>query len=400
MRWVIFHVGEHRWNNRLPADTMSTVERAIAIAAEGHAGQLDKAGNPYVLHPLRVMLRLDTPEERMAGVLHDVVEDCGWSIDDLRAEGFSEAVLRAVEAVTKRDGETYDEFVARAAADPIGRRVKLADLEDNCDLRRIHHPTEKDFARIEKYRRAIAMIREIDKNEKPRADLQRFDGNSIEEIVKKAAVAFGVAPYQVSYCVEAKLWGSFGEAYIAHAEPKSLPVAPLAWAWDVDGVRHVCRIYPGDYDAQIHIFEDGHAADPNYRNLSPDAFLRASVDDMPEWVRREADAVAAAVLRWNRKEVVDHVLARPDLPLRGVPGCPCCRGFLDPRDEPDLQVLDDRRTWVWERSQSKEYEDLVRCRMCGSKWRVVYSQSADGVRSEHKIYALPRDYPERWPARS
>jgi (p)ppGpp synthase/HD superfamily hydrolase len=75
---------------------MSTVERAIEIAARGHAGQLDKAGNPYVLHPLRVMLRLDAPEERMAGVLHDVVEDCGWSIDDLRAEGFSDA------AVTRR----------------------------------------------------------------------------------------------------------------------------------------------------------------------------------------------------------------------------------------------------------------------------------------------------------
>ena len=140
---------------------MSTVERAVVIAAEGHAGQLDKAGNPYLLHPLRVMLRLDTDEERMAGVLHDVVEDCGWSIDDLRAEGFSEVVLRAVEAVTKREGESYDDFVTRAAADPIGRRVKLADLEDNCDLSRISNPTTKDFERIEKYKRAIAKIRSM-----------------------------------------------------------------------------------------------------------------------------------------------------------------------------------------------------------------------------------------------
>jgi (p)ppGpp synthase/HD superfamily hydrolase len=138
---------------------MSTLERAIVIAAEGHAGQVDKAGNPYVLHPLRVMLRLDTLEERIVGVLHDVVEDCGWSIDDLRAEGFSPEVLRAVESVTKRDGESYEEFVARAAADPIGRRVKLADLEDNSDLGRISNPTAKDYARIEKYQRAIRMIR-------------------------------------------------------------------------------------------------------------------------------------------------------------------------------------------------------------------------------------------------
>ena len=137
---------------------MSTLEKAIAIAAEGHAGQVDKAGNPYVLHPLRVMLRLDTNEERIAGVLHDVVEDCGWSLDDLRVEGFSEPVIRAVEAVTKREGERYDDFVARAAADPIGRRVKLADLEDNCDLRRISNPTPKDYARIAKCRRAIAII--------------------------------------------------------------------------------------------------------------------------------------------------------------------------------------------------------------------------------------------------
>jgi (p)ppGpp synthase/HD superfamily hydrolase len=140
---------------------MSTLERAIVIAAEGHAGQLDKAGNPYVLHPLRVMLRLDTNEEHIAGVLHDVVEDCGWSIEDLRAEGFSEAVLSAVEAVTKREGESYDDFVARAAADSIGRRVKLADLEDNCDLRRISNPTPKDYERIEKYKRAIRMIQSM-----------------------------------------------------------------------------------------------------------------------------------------------------------------------------------------------------------------------------------------------
>src|SRR5258708_36999700 len=78
---------------------MSTLERAIVIAAEGHAGQLDKAGNPYILHPLRVMLRLDTNEERIAGVLHDVVEDCGWTSDDLRDKGVSSAVLRSVESV-------------------------------------------------------------------------------------------------------------------------------------------------------------------------------------------------------------------------------------------------------------------------------------------------------------
>jgi (p)ppGpp synthase/HD superfamily hydrolase len=138
---------------------MSTLERAIAIAAEAHAGQVDKAGAAYVLHPLRVMLAVATPEERIVGVLHDVCEDCpGWSFERLRAEGFSEAVLAGLDAVTKREGEDYPDFVRRAAADPIGRAVKLADLRDNCDLARIASPGEADFRRIEKYRQAIAMI--------------------------------------------------------------------------------------------------------------------------------------------------------------------------------------------------------------------------------------------------
>ncbi len=139
---------------------MSTLERAIAIAAEKHAGQKDKAGAPYILHPLRVMLRLTTNEERIAAVLHDVVEDCGVTLDDLRAEGFTPAVLRAIDSVTKRDGETYDAFVARAAVDPIGRRVKLADLEDNSDPARIANPTDRDRERMKKYARAIQFLRD------------------------------------------------------------------------------------------------------------------------------------------------------------------------------------------------------------------------------------------------
>lgn len=138
---------------------MSTLERAISIAAQGHAGQVDKAGAPYVLHPLRLMLAVKTPAERIVAVLHDVVEDCpGWTFDRLRSEGFSDDVIIALQAVTKRDGEDYETFVLRAAADPIGRQVKLADLRDNCDLSRIESPTRRDLERIEKYRRAIALI--------------------------------------------------------------------------------------------------------------------------------------------------------------------------------------------------------------------------------------------------
>lgn len=136
-----------------------TLERAIAIAASAHAGQVDKGGAPYIFHPLKVMLRMSSLEERIVAVLHDVVEDCGISLDDLRKEGFSEAVLSAIESVTKVPGESYEDFVERAAQNPIGRVVKLADLEENSDLSRIASPSWEDLERIEKYRRAIGRLR-------------------------------------------------------------------------------------------------------------------------------------------------------------------------------------------------------------------------------------------------
>jgi len=136
-----------------------TLERAIAIAATAHAGQVDKGGAPYILHPLKVMLRMSTLEERIVAVLHDVVEDCGISLVDLRKEGFSEDVLSAIESVTKVPGESYEDFVDRAAQNPIGRVVKLTDLEENSDLSRIASPSWEDLERIEKYRRAIGRLR-------------------------------------------------------------------------------------------------------------------------------------------------------------------------------------------------------------------------------------------------
>ena len=137
---------------------MATLERAIEIAAKAHAGQVDKAGQPYVLHPLRMMLAVTTPEARLAAVLHDVVEDTAVTLDELRAEGFPASVLEAVEALTKREGEDYEAFIRRVAPNPIAREVKLADLRDNSDLSRIAEPTERDRERIRKYQRAIAYL--------------------------------------------------------------------------------------------------------------------------------------------------------------------------------------------------------------------------------------------------
>src|SRR3974390_293346 len=138
---------------------MSTLERAIIVAAEGRAGIKDKAGAPHILHPLRMMLGLSSPDERIVAVLHDVCEDCpGWDFQRLRDEAFSDKIIAALDAVTKREGEDYEDF---AAANPIGRNVKLADLADDCDLSRIAEPTEADYQRIEKYQRAIKLIHSI-----------------------------------------------------------------------------------------------------------------------------------------------------------------------------------------------------------------------------------------------
>mgnify|MGYP001496486468 CR=1 FL=1 len=131
---------------------------AIRIAAEVHEGQLDKAGEPYILHVLHVMLACQSPDAQVAAALHDVVEDSNWTLDDLRREGFSETVVGIVDALTKREGEEYFAFARRAAATPLGREVKRADLLDNMDLRRIADPTEKDWERLKRYRKALDMI--------------------------------------------------------------------------------------------------------------------------------------------------------------------------------------------------------------------------------------------------
>jgi GTP diphosphokinase / guanosine-3',5'-bis(diphosphate) 3'-diphosphatase len=137
---------------------MSTIEQAIEIAARAHAGQIDKAGAPYILHPLRVMLSVSHPHERMAAALHDVVEDTSVTLDDLRVHGFPEEVLTAVHALTKTKGEARLAAAARAAANPIARVVKLADVSDNMDLKRIATPTEKDFARLKEYEQVRALL--------------------------------------------------------------------------------------------------------------------------------------------------------------------------------------------------------------------------------------------------
>ena len=137
---------------------MSSIERAIEIASSAHAGQRDKAGRPYIFHPLRVMLRVNTEHEQMAAVLHDVVEDTSVTLARLEQEGFPAEVLRAIAALTKLPGETRLDAAMRAAADPVARVVKLADNAENMDLSRIPNPTDKDYARCREYEEVRAVL--------------------------------------------------------------------------------------------------------------------------------------------------------------------------------------------------------------------------------------------------
>ncbi len=138
-----------------------TLEDAIILAAGAHRGQVDKAGEPYLLHPLRVMLQLKGEAERIAAVLHDVLEDTLITLDELRTEGYDEDVLQALNALTRRKGESYADFIERAARNPLARKVKLADLADNMNASRLPQIGEKDRERLARYQAAWDRLNSI-----------------------------------------------------------------------------------------------------------------------------------------------------------------------------------------------------------------------------------------------
>ena len=150
------------------------LEKAIKIAVEAHTGQVDKGGNPYILHPLRVMLSLNSEAEHIVGVLHDVVEDCkGWSWERLKEQGCSDKLIEALKSVSKTPDEEkqfkemddpnkkmdhYLQFIKRAKANKIGRHVKAADIRDNLDISRIDDITERDINRLNRYKKALSIL--------------------------------------------------------------------------------------------------------------------------------------------------------------------------------------------------------------------------------------------------
>lgn len=132
--------------------------KAIEIATKAHAGQTDKAEQPYIDHPLRVMSRVEGEYEKITAVLHDVVEDTPITLADLRAYGFPEPVIEAVDALTKRGVEDRIQAAQRAIRNPIARKVKIEDVKDNMDLTRIPNPTEGDFARLREYEEVLKLL--------------------------------------------------------------------------------------------------------------------------------------------------------------------------------------------------------------------------------------------------
>lgn len=138
---------------------MSTLERAIEIATEAHQGQLDKAGKDYIGHPLRVMAMGRTLDEKIVGVLHDVIEDSDWTFAMLQNEGFSPEVIEALRCVTKTsENENYDDFIDRIRKNPLATAVKLNDLTDNMDIRRLPYLSDKDVKRLKRYLKAYKRL--------------------------------------------------------------------------------------------------------------------------------------------------------------------------------------------------------------------------------------------------
>lgn len=136
-----------------------SLERAIEIAVNCHRGQTDKSGKPYILHPLWLMQQFSDSETMMVAVLHDAVEDSPLTLADLEAEGFPASVVQAVDAMTRRENESYSDYIQRVQADPIARRVKQADLEHNMDLRRLNNVSAQDLKRLEKYHNTWRKLR-------------------------------------------------------------------------------------------------------------------------------------------------------------------------------------------------------------------------------------------------
>jgi len=151
---------EKKFQNQNMTNTSTLLEKALQIAVKAHSGQIDKAGSAYIFHPIRVSNRCSTDDERIVALLHDTIEDTEVTAEYLLMEGFPRNIVDAILSVTRNEDESYDDFIKRSRLNPIGRQVKLHDLEDNMDITRLNELTEKDIYRLNKYIKAYKYLKE------------------------------------------------------------------------------------------------------------------------------------------------------------------------------------------------------------------------------------------------
>ena len=157
---------------------MATLEKAIEIAAIAHAGVKDKQGQPYILHCITVMMGVELEDAKKVAVLHDVVEDTDVTLHDLRAQGFSETVLEALDLVTHRKDKPYSDYVISCKKNQIARLVKLSDLRHNTSIDRILLRSDRlaaDSARLQKYVLSYRYLTDALTEEEYRAQVSPFE---------------------------------------------------------------------------------------------------------------------------------------------------------------------------------------------------------------------------------
>jgi len=130
----------------------------MQIAENAHANQIDKAGQPYINHPIAVANKLNGDTEKIVALLHDVVEDSATTLEDIHKAGFGDYIVKALDCITKRKGEAYDDYLLRVKNNDIAKMVKLADLSHNMDMSRLPSVTDKDLERLKKYEYAVSVL--------------------------------------------------------------------------------------------------------------------------------------------------------------------------------------------------------------------------------------------------
>ncbi len=134
------------------------IDKAISLASEAHFGQIDKAGQPYILHPLRLMFNFSLESEMIVAILHDVIEDSHFTLNDLKQQGFADEIINAVECLSKKQGENYEDFITRLSSNKLAKKIKIVDIKDNMNLSRLDQVNESDLFRVKKYHKALKLL--------------------------------------------------------------------------------------------------------------------------------------------------------------------------------------------------------------------------------------------------